>query len=90
MRDKKVTNITDLRDESSREGMRIYIELKRDSYPKKILQQLYKYTQLQSTFNMNMIALVDGIQPRLLNLKQVKVFYCTQTLKLLLVVLHLN
>lgn len=71
VRDKKVSNITDLRDESSRQGMRIVIELKKDSYPKKILQQLYKYTQLQSSFNMNMIALVDGIQPRLLNLKQV-------------------
>lgn len=75
VRDKKVTNITDLRDESSREGMRIFIELKKDSYPNKILQQLYKYTQLQSTFNMNMIALVDGIQPRLLNLKQVLEYF---------------
>ncbi|MBT5346519.1 DNA gyrase subunit A [bacterium] len=71
VRDKKIENITDLRDESNREGIRVVIELKRDSYPKKILQQLFKMTQLQSSFNMNMIALVDGIQPRLLNLKQV-------------------
>ena len=75
VRDKKVSNITDLRDESSRAGMRIVIELKKDSYPKKILQQLFKMTALQSSFNMNMIALVDGIQPRLLNLKQVLEFF---------------
>ena len=71
VRDKKVINITDIRDESNREGIRVVIELKKDSYPKKILQQLYKMTPLQTKFNMNMIALVDGIQPRLLNLKQV-------------------
>ena len=75
VRDKKVMNITDLRDESNREGMRVVIELKKDSYPKKILQQLYKLTQLQTSFNMNMIALVDGIQPRLLNLKQVLEYF---------------
>jgi len=71
VRDKKITQISDLRDESNREGMRIVIELKKDAYPNKILNQLYKMTQLQVRFNMNMIALVDGIQPRLLNLKQV-------------------
>jgi DNA gyrase subunit A len=71
VRDKKITGITDIRDESNREGTRIVIELKKDSYPNKILNQLYKLTQMQSRFNMNMIALVDGIQPRLLNLKQV-------------------
>jgi len=75
VRDKKIMNITDLRDESNREGMRIVIELKKDSYPKKILQQLFKMTPLQSSFNMNMIALVDGIQPRLLNLKQVLEYF---------------
>jgi len=71
VRDKKITHISDLRDESNREGMRIVIELKKDAYPNKVLNQLYKMTQLQVRFNMNMIALVDGIQPRLLNLKQV-------------------
>lgn len=71
VRDKKVTDITDLRDESNREGIRVVIELKRDAYPKKVLNTLFKMTQLQTRFNMNMIALVDGIQPRLLNLKQV-------------------
>ena len=69
--DKKIVGITDLRDESNREGIRVVIELKKDSYPNKVLNQLYKQTQLQSRFNMNMIALVDGLQPRLLNLKQV-------------------
>lgn len=71
VRDKKITQISDLRDESNREGTRIVIELKKDAYPSKVLNQLYKMTALQTRFNMNMIALVDGIQPRLLNLKQV-------------------
>lgn len=71
VRDKKVVGITDIRDESNKDGLRVVIELKKDSYPKKILNQLFKYTQLQSSFNMNMIALVDEIQPHLLDLKQV-------------------
>ncbi len=71
VRDKKIAGISDLRDESSREGIRIYIELKKDAFPKKILNQLFKLTPLQKTFNLNMIALVDGIHPRLLNLKDV-------------------
>ncbi len=73
--DKKIVGISDLRDESSREGMRIVIELKKDSYPSKILNQLYKLTAMQSNFNMNMIALVDGLQPRLLNLKEVLEYF---------------
>lgn len=75
VRDKKIQGISDLRDESNREGTRIVIELKKDSYPNKILNQLYKLTPMQSRFNMNMIALVDGIQPRLLNLKQVLTYF---------------
>jgi len=71
VRDKKIVGITDIRDESNKDGIRIVIELKKDSFPKKILNQLFKYTQLQSSFNMNMIALVDEIQPHLLDLKQV-------------------
>ncbi len=69
--DKKIVGISDIRDESNKDGIRIVIELKKDSYPKKILNQLFKYTQLQSSFNMNMIALVDEIQPHLLDIKQV-------------------
>ena len=75
VQEKKIVGISDLRDESNREGMRIVIELKKDSYPNKILNQLYKLTPLQSNFNMNMIALVDGLQPRLLNLKQVLEYF---------------
>lgn len=71
VRDKKVEGITDLRDESNREGIRIVIELKRDAYPQKTLNKLFKYTFLQKSFNLNMIALVDGIHPRLLNLTEV-------------------
>ncbi|MBI5152586.1 DNA gyrase subunit A [Candidatus Peregrinibacteria bacterium] len=70
--EKKIQGISDIRDESNkREGIRIVIELKKDSYPRKILNQLYKLTPLQSTFNMNMIALADGIQPKLFDLKQI-------------------
>lgn len=75
VRDKKIVGISDLRDESNREGMRIVIELKKDAFPKKILNQLYKDTVLQKSFNLNMIALVDGIHPRLLNLKEVLEYF---------------
>ncbi|MBU1935736.1 DNA gyrase subunit A, partial [Patescibacteria group bacterium] len=71
VRDKKIIGISDLRDESNREGVRVAIELKRDAYPKKVLNQLYKFTQLQSSFGFNVIALIDGIQPRLLDLKAI-------------------
>jgi len=71
VRDKKVEAIRDLRDESSKEGVRVVIELKKDAYPKKVLNQLYKHTQLQETFHVNMLALIDGIQPRVLTLKMV-------------------
>lgn len=75
VRNKKIIGITDLRDESSREGMRVVIELKRDAFPKKILNQLFKHTLLQKNFNLNMIALVDGIHPKLLNLKEVLAYF---------------
>ena len=70
-RDKKVEGIKDLRDESDKEGIRIVIELKKEAYPKKVLNNLFKHTQLQETFHVNMLALVDGIQPKVLNLKNV-------------------
>ncbi len=75
VKEKKIDGISDLRDESNREGVRVVIELKRDAYPKKILNQLFKLTPLQKSFNLNMIALVDGIHPRLLNLKQVLTYF---------------
>jgi len=68
VRDKKLDGITDLRDESDRSGMRIVIELRRDVNPKVILNQLYKHTQMEDTFGVNMLALVDG-RPRTLTLK---------------------
>jgi DNA gyrase subunit A len=67
--DKKIEGISDLRDESDKSGMRMVIELKRGEVPEVVLNNLYKQTQLQDTFGMNMVALLDG-QPRLLNLKQ--------------------
>ena len=67
--EKKIEGISDLRDESDKAGMRVVIELKRGEVPEVVLNNLYKQTQLQDTFGMNMVALLDG-QPRLLNLKQ--------------------
>ena len=69
VRDKKLEGISDIRDESDKSGMRVVIELKRGEVAEVVLNNLYKQTQLQDTFGMNMVALVDG-QPRLLNLKQ--------------------
>src|SRR4051812_25568130 len=68
--DKKIPDITDIRDESDRHGMRLVIELKRDALPKVVLNNLYKHTPMQSTFGVNMVALVDGV-PRTLSLRQV-------------------
>lgn len=69
VKEKKIEGIRDIRDESDREGIRVAIDLKQDSFPKKILNQLYKYTELQKTFHFNMLGLVDGIQPHILGLK---------------------
>ena len=74
VRDKRVTGITDLRDESDRQGMRICIELRRDANPNVILNQLYKHTQLQDTFGVIMLALVDN-QPKVLNLHELLNYY---------------
>jgi DNA gyrase subunit A len=74
VRDKRIDGITDLRDESDREGMRIVIELRRDVTPNVILNNLYKYTALQTSFGINMLALVDD-QPKVLNLKEMLVHY---------------
>lgn len=67
-KDKKIEGISDLRDESDRRGLHIYVELKRDASPKKVLNNLFKFTSLQTTFPVNMVALVDGT-PQTLNLK---------------------
>src|SRR6202034_2408084 len=71
VRDKKISGISDIRDESARGDVRIVIDLKRDAYPKKLLNQLYKLTPLQTTFHFNMMALIDGIQPRVLGLQDI-------------------
>lgn len=71
VKDKKVTGISDIRDESARGSVKIVIDLKRDAYPKKILNQLYKLTPLQGSFHFNMLALIDGIQPRVLGLADI-------------------
>jgi DNA gyrase subunit A len=74
VREKKIDGITDLRDESDRKGMRIVIELRRDVVPKVVLNNLFKHTQLQSTFGVNMLALVDN-RPRVLNLRDMLYYY---------------
>jgi len=68
---KKLEGVRDLRDESDKDGVRIVVDLKKDSYPKKILNSLFKHTQLQESFHVNMLALIDGIQPKVLTLKMV-------------------
>ncbi len=70
VKDKKINGISDLRDETARGKVRVVIELKKDAYPKKLLNQLYKLTALQTSFNFNMLSLVDGIQPRILGLQE--------------------
>jgi DNA gyrase subunit A len=71
VKDKKLLTISDLRDESARGNVRVVIELKKDAYPKKVLNQLYKLTSLQTSFHYNMLALIDGIQPRILGIHDI-------------------
>lgn len=71
VKEKKITSISDLRDESARGKVRVVIELKKDAYPKKVLNQLFKMTSLQTSLHYNMLALVDGIQPRILGLQEI-------------------
>lgn len=71
VKEKKISGISDIRDESARGSVRIVIDLKKDAYPKKLLNQLYKLTPLQTAFHYNMMALIDGIQPRVLGLQDI-------------------
>ena len=73
--EKKIEGIKDIRDESDREGMRIVVELAREAYPQKVLNFLYKFTDLQRTFHLNMLALVDTMQPRVLNLSELLTYF---------------
>ncbi len=75
VKDKKIEGIKDIRDESDKDGIRVVIDLKNDAYPQKVLNKLYKLTDLQKTFHLNMLALVDGLQPQVLPLKAVLEHY---------------
>jgi DNA gyrase subunit A len=68
--DKVIPGVSDIRDESDRDGIRVIIELKKESYPQKVLNQLFKHTDLQNSFSFNCISLADGLQPRLMNLQE--------------------
>lgn len=71
VRDGKIVGIRDLRDESDKDGVRIVVDLKKDAYPKKVLNKLFSLTDLQKNFGFNMLALVNGIEPQVLNLKTI-------------------
>lgn len=71
VKDKKIEGIKDLRDESNKDGVRVVIELKKDTYPQKILNRLFTLTQFQETFHVNALALIDGLQPKVLTLKNI-------------------
>ncbi|MCK5044103.1 DNA gyrase subunit A [Candidatus Parcubacteria bacterium] len=75
VQEKKINGIKDIRDESDKDGLRIVFDLQRDAFPQKILNQLYKFSDLQKTFHLNMLALVDGIQPKVLSLVEVLTYY---------------
>ncbi|MFH1451099.1 MAG: DNA topoisomerase (ATP-hydrolyzing), partial [bacterium] len=75
VQDKKIDGVKDIRDESDRDGMRIVLDLSRDAYPNKILNRLYKFSDLQRSFHLNMLALVDGIQPRVLALNDLLSYF---------------
>ncbi len=75
VKDGRIEGIKDVRDESDKDGMSVVIEVKKDAHPQKILNALYKFTELQKTFHLNMLALVDGIQPQVLSLRDVLVKY---------------
>jgi len=75
VREGKIVGIKDIRDESDKDGVRIVIELKKDAFPQKVLNKLYTMTDLQKNFGVNMLALVDGIEPTVLNLKSILEYY---------------
>ncbi|MDP2641494.1 MAG: DNA gyrase subunit A [Candidatus Yanofskybacteria bacterium] len=75
VQEKKIEGIRDIRDESDKDGLRIVFDLHKEAYPQKILNRLYKFSDLQKTYHLNMIALVDGIQPRVLSLAEVLVYF---------------
>ncbi len=72
---KKIDGIKDIRDESDKDGLRVVLDLQKGAYPNKILNRLYKFTDLQKTFHLNMLALVDGIQPKVLSLAEMLKYF---------------
>jgi DNA gyrase subunit A len=74
---KRIEKIRDIRDESDKEGLRIVIDLQRGAFPQKVLNRLYKFTDLQKTFYLNMVSLVEGIQPRVLSLSDILNYFLT-------------
>ena len=83
VQEKKIEGIRDLRDESDREGLRIVVELKNDAVPQKILNQLFKYTELQKNFYFNLLALNEGIQPKVFSLKELLAAYLNHRQKVI-------
>lgn len=75
VKEDKISGIKDLRDESDKDGVRVVVDLKKDAYPQKVLNSLYSMTDLQKNFNVNMLALVDGVDPQILNLKSILEHY---------------
>ncbi|MBU4351122.1 DNA gyrase subunit A [Patescibacteria group bacterium] len=75
VQDKRIDGIKDIRDESDKDGLRIAIDLQKDAYPQKVLNHLYKFTDLQKTFHLNLLALVDGIQPKVLSLVEILSYF---------------
>ena len=75
VQEKKIDGIRDIRDESDKDGMRIVFDLQRDAYPQKILNRLYKFSDFQKTFHVNLLALVDGIQPKVLSLVEILQYF---------------
>ena len=73
--EKKIEGIRDIRDESDKEGLRIVIDLQKEAYPQKILNYLYKFTDLQKTFHINLLALIDGLQPKVLSLAELLSYF---------------
>ncbi|HLG32766.1 MAG TPA: DNA gyrase subunit A [Ignavibacteriaceae bacterium] len=83
VKENKINDISNIRDESDRDGMRVVIELKRDSQPAIVLNQLFKHTQMQTTFGVNMLALVNGV-PRVLNLKEMMQYFLDHRMDVLI------
>lgn len=75
VQEKRIVGIKDIRDESDKEGLRIVLDLSRDSLPQKVLNQLFKFSDLQKTFHLNILALVDGIQPKILSLAELLSYF---------------